>query len=92
MQKLKIQLTLEVIDAINSELAYAGTLQDQGRADADEYGVEGQLITLSTYTRRALDAWTNNASDEQAKHELRKVAAIAIRALILNGCPRREGF
>ena len=91
MKKTELRLTPEVIDAINEELAYTETLQAQGRADREDYGVEGQLLTLSTYTRRAVDAWVNNAGPEQAKHELRKVAAIAIRALIRHGCPRRLG-
>ena len=92
MKKANIQLTDEVIDAINGELAYTETLQDQGRADNNNYGTEGQLVTLKVYTDEALVAWTKNASDEQARDALRKVAAIAIRALVMNGCPRREGF
>lgn len=88
----KLELTPEVISAINGELAYVATLQEQGRADASDYGVTGQLLTLSTYTRKAVDAWVNNGTEEESLHGLRKVAAIAIRALIKNGCPRREGF
>ncbi len=92
MEKAGIQLTTEVISAINGELAYTETLQDQGRADATDYGTEGQLITLKVYTDEALVAWTKNASSEQARDAMRKVAAIAIRALVMYGCPRREGF
>lgn len=92
MKKHGLRVTSEVLSAINGELAYTETLQDIGRADAEDYGVEGQLITLATYTRRAQDAWTNNATNSPALHELRKIAAIAIRALVLGGCPRREGF
>ena len=87
-----LQLTPEVIDAINGELAYVATLQEQGRADKGHYGTEGQLLTLNTYARKAIDAWVMNASDSQALDELRKCAAIAIRALLTEGCPTREGF
>lgn len=88
----ELVLTPEVISAINGELAYVATLQEQGRADANDYGVEGQLLTLSTYSTYAINAWVNNPTCEPALHELRKVAAIAIRALLNHGCPRREGF
>lgn len=92
MTKEKLELTAEVIAAINGELAYQATLPEQGRSDNRETTVEGQLVTLQTYTRRAVDAWTTNRGDEQALDALRKVAAIAIRALLKHGCPRREGF
>jgi hypothetical protein len=85
-----MKMTPEVIAAIDGELAYVATLQDQGRSDAVHYGTEGQLLTLSTYTRRAVDAWVNNPSDGEALEELRKCAAIAIRALLTEGCPTRE--
>lgn len=35
------------------------------------------------------DAWTKNAGDEAALSALRKVAAIAVRALEQYGCPTR---
>lgn len=90
-QKLpKIELTPEVIEAINEELTYQSTLQGSGRADAREHGVEGQLVTLNVYTQEAMVAWTKCAGDEAALNSLRKVAAIAARALIQYGCPRRE--
>lgn len=89
MDKQRIQLTPEVIEALNEELAYTGTLVTQGRADQYNYGVEGQLLTLKEYTDRAISAWVNNPGQEQSLHELRKCAAIAIRALVVAGCPRR---
>ena len=84
-----LRMTTEVIDAIDEELEYVATLVSLGRSDAIDHGVEGQLLTLSTYTRKAVDAWVNNRSSDQALHELRKCAAIAVRALIIAGCPRR---
>ena len=91
-----MQLTTEVIDAINGELAYTATLQEQGRSDAIHYGTEGQLLTLESYARKAREAWVNNPSDGEALNELRKCAAIAIRALLTQCAPgtvpTREGF
>lgn len=86
----KIKLTPEVIEAINEELDYQSDLPEVDRADRVDYGVAGQLVTLNTYTRKANDAFTNNAGLEASLHALRKVAAIAIRALIVAGCPRRR--
>ncbi len=83
-----LKLTDEVIDAVNEELAYTATLVEQGRSDGVHHGLKGQLLTLSVYTRRAVDAWVNLRED-QALHELRKCAPIAIRALLTEGCPRR---
>lgn len=79
----------DVIAAINEELAYQSTLPGSGRADALEHGVAGQLVTLGVYTRKAAEAWVMNAGDTAALNALRKVAAIAIRALEQYGCPRR---
>lgn len=82
-------LTSDVIDAINEELAYQATLQGSGRADAVDHGVAGQLVTLNVYANEANAAWVKNAGEEAALGALRKVAAIALRALIQYGCPRR---
>ena len=54
-----------------------------------DYGVEGQLVTLQVYTQEAMVAWTKSAGDDKALDALRKVAAIAVRALEQYGCPRR---
>lgn len=89
MDTRALKLTPEVIAAINEELAYTATLVSSGRADSYNYGTEGQLLTLNTYARRAIDAWVNNSSSLEARNELRKCAAIAIRALLLEGCPTR---
>jgi hypothetical protein len=85
----EISMSQSVIDAINEELAYQSTLQGSGRADAHDHGVAGQLVTLNVYTQEANLAWAKTAGDEAALSALRKVAAIAIRALETYGCPRR---
>lgn len=89
MNNISLRLTPEVILALDEELAYISRLQEMGRADAVDYGVPGQIVTLATYVRKAQDVWVNNAGELQSLHELRKVAAIAIRALLQHGCPRR---
>jgi len=90
MKNVELKLTPEVISAIDEELDYISKLSEIGRADKEDYGVEGQLVTLGVYTRRAQEAWTDNPSDLQARDVLRKVSAIAIRALLVYGCPRRN--
>jgi len=56
MNSIPLSMSNDVIDAINGELHYQSTLPALGRADSTDYGVEGQLVTLSTYTQRAIDA------------------------------------
>lgn len=84
-----VTMSPSVIEAINEELAYQSTLQGSGRADAVDHGVAGQLVTLNVYTQEANVAWAKQSGDEAALSALRKVAAIAIRALEQYGCPRR---
>jgi hypothetical protein len=84
-----ITMSEHVIGAINGELAYQSLLQGSGRADAVDHGVAGQLVTLAVYVREAELAWAKTSGDEAALDALRKVAAIAVRALETYGCPRR---
>lgn len=85
-----VQMSEKVIAAINGELAYQASLHSKSRADTIDHGIEGQLVTLSVYARRAEEAWTDSADLNQPLDALRKVAAIAIRALELYGCPQRD--
>ena len=90
MSKLKsITVSNEVLAAINGELHYQSTLQAAGRADNVDYGVAGQVVCLEHYTREVSERWCNEKGDEGALDSMRKVAAIAIRALIEHGCPVR---
>lgn len=90
MHEQVLTLTDEVIEAINEELKYQAGLTAAGRSDGQHYGVAGQLLTLQTYARRALDAWVNNPGEDQALDELRKCAAIATRAMITEKVVRRQ--
>lgn len=87
-----VSMSAEVIKAINDELAYQSTLEGSGRADALDHGVAGQIVTLNVYVQEANVAWTKHKGDELALDALRKVAAIAIRALEQYGCPSRIIF
>ena len=82
-------MSQDVIDAINEELEYQSSLTSLGRDDARDHGVAGQLVILGVYAQEAQVAWVKNAGDDQALDSLRKVAAIAIRALEQYGCSRR---
>lgn len=90
MKNTPIEMSEQVIEAINGELSYQATLQELGRADEEDHGVSGQLVTLEAYTRKAIDAWVHSSGEQEALDTLRKVAAIAVRALEMYGCPRRK--
>lgn len=85
-----IQLSPNVIGAINEELFYQSTLEGNNRADSREHGVEGQLACLKVYTDEAFISWVKTKGDEKALNDIRKIAAIAIRALETYGCPKRD--
>lgn len=85
-----IFITGDVADAINQELQYQASLQESGRADSVDYGVPGQVVTLVEYTNEVVHRWTREPGQEGALDSLRKVAAIAVRALVEHGCPRRN--
>ena len=86
----KVKLTPHVVRAINEELDYTSSLVEVGRSDDRDYGLPGQLLTLQTYARKAIDAWVENPGNDKALHEVRKCAAIACRALVREGCPTRS--
>lgn len=92
MNPAPLKLTDEVIAAINGELDYTSKLMEAGRADKHDYGVEGQLVLLDVYVRKAQEAWVNNPGPIEALDIIRKVAAIACKALIRHGCPERYIF
>lgn len=80
-----------VISAIDGELEYQNSMINTDRAGDRDNGVAGQLVTLTDYVARANAAWTQNNTDIRALEAIRKCAGICVRALILYGCPIREG-
>lgn len=81
-----------VVVALQEELDHINILAhpDVLRSDKVDHGVEGQIVVLTSYARALQDAWTYNRGDETSLNIFRKIAGIAIRALILYGCPRRQ--
>jgi len=79
-----------VINAINDELHYISTLNAQARSDETHHGTTGQLLTLKVYVDKAIAAWVLNPGDSAALDELRKCAAIAVRAMITEGTMYRR--
>jgi len=86
------ELTPEVIGAINSELQYQNSFADTDRSDGKDHGVVGQLVTLSVYARKAEEAWVHGADEVKTLQVLRKVAAIACRAMLLYGAYNRTKY
>src|SRR5688500_14024991 len=83
----------EALAAIKAEiLTYQNHLPR--RTDDEAKDVPGFLTLLRRYVRTAEDHWADNPGELQpegnvqvpaALHDLRKIAAIAVRAMIYNG-------
>ena len=83
----------EACEALWGELMYQDRLS---RRTADEAkDVPGFLTLIRVYVRKAEDYWASRpgtgepAQVEEALHGLRKIAAIAIRAMVYNGILQR---
>ncbi len=84
-------LRVDVLAAIEGEILYAKNLgPDRVESHERPHPTGDYLTMLTTYLRKAQDAWTLNAGDEKALHEVRKIAAIAIRCMSDNGVTSRE--
>lgn len=84
-------------EAVWSELQYQNTLPI--RTDDEAKDVAGFLTLLCRYHRKAVDTWADSAGEKQpdgsiqvseALHSLRKLAGIAVRAMIYNGVRFRK--
>jgi len=71
-----------VIAAIDSELAYHNRL-GSNRTDDVDHGVAGQIVTITELSRQLNAAWYGGPGEDDAIHLMRKIAASAIRSLIL---------
>ncbi len=92
MDNRRVTMSVAAISAINDELHYVSTLNTQGRSDETHHGITGQLLTLKVYVDKALAAWVLNPGDEAALHELRKCAAVAVRAMVTEGTVFRKWY
>lgn len=79
----------DVVECIDSELEYQNLIAEQW-ADSEDNGVAGQILTLEEYTQEARKSWVRNSGEQEALKNLRKCAAIAIRALINYGALNRS--
>lgn len=79
----------KVYELIDGERSYQDTLPPS-RTDGVPHTVGDYLVMLDCYLRRAKDDWTNNAGNEQALDEIRKIAGIAVHCMEDHGAPARS--
>lgn len=79
----------QVYKAIDGERDYQDSLGPD-RTDGSVKSVGDYITMLNTYQRRATDAWTNIPGNRQALHEIRKIAAIAVRCMEEHGIELRS--
>ena len=89
MKKWKNAGRKEVYDAIDSERDYQNSL-GPFRTNEPLHTVGDELTMLATYLRKAQDAYTSKPGVEAALHEVRKIAALAVRCMENHGAPQRE--
>ncbi len=78
----------EVYTVIDGEREYQNSLGSD-RTDGANHSVGDYLTMMRTYFRKAEDAWTNKPGVEASLHEIRKIAAIAVRCMEEHGAPKR---
>lgn len=77
---------LVAFEAINGERDYQDALGTNRRSQpASKPTVSAEILMLEEYVARARDAWVNQPGDIPSLIEIRKVAAIAIRAMENHG-------
>lgn len=79
----------QVYKAIDGERDYQDSLGCD-RTDGSDKTVGDYITMLSTYQRRAADNWTNVPGNRAALHEIRKIAAIAVRCMEEHGIELRS--
>ena len=87
-----------VVSKLRDERCYQNTIvsayfalpgRKEAATDATR-SVPAEILMMSEYLDKARKAWTHEIDDEAALHEIRKVAAMAIRCLENHGCPERK--
>lgn len=79
----------KVLLRVDDEISYAKELPIT-RTDGSTKTVGDYCTMLSTYARKAQDAWTNTPGVAASLEEIRKIAAISLRCLTEHGCPPRS--
>lgn len=88
--KMLTEVPTEVLSAIDDEIKYAkGLGPDRVQQQERPHTTAEYLTMLRTYLNQADRDWTCAAGDDLALHDVRKIAAIAIRCMIDNGVKRR---
>lgn len=87
-KRRKTATRLEVYGAIDRERDYQNSLSPM-RTNEPVHSVGDELTMLATYLRKAQDAYTSTPGVDAAMHEIRKVAALAVRAMENHGAPTR---
>ena len=78
----------QAVEAVWEEIIYQNNLPR--RTEDSEATSPASFATLGrVYLRRLEDAWADNAGDEKALPDLRKLSAIFIRAMVYCGVRRR---
>jgi len=80
----------EVYKVIDGERDYQQSLPPNRSEDPTrKRGVSEYLTMLDHYVRHAQDSWTLRAGFEQPLHDMRKIAALAVRCMEEWGAPAR---
>ena len=81
----------DVYRVIDGERAYQDAQRGTAKTDRPlPHPVAAELLMLERYIGHARTAWVDNPGDLDALHQVRKVAAIAVRCLEVHGAPKRS--
>jgi hypothetical protein len=81
-----------VYQAIDGERDYQDEMQvgPDGRTDGRDKSVGDHLTLIRVYSAKADAAYSENPGDLPAIHEIRKIAALAVRCMEDHGAPARK--
>jgi GTP cyclohydrolase III len=88
---MRLEKREEVYRVIDAERDYQNSLGPD-RTDTEDGSHEvGEYITmLHHYLNEATSSWTKNAGSQAALHNMRKIAAIAVRCMEEHGALERD--
>ena len=78
-----------VYNLIDGERDYQDILPPN-RTDGSDKTVGDYLVMLQSYTNKAIAAWTDNAGNDAALDQIRKIAGIAVHCMEDWGAPPRK--
>lgn len=86
----------DVYKAIDSEREYQEHFVIPDRGYYPTHTLGEFVLLLNQYAHQAMDKWSHHKDtaigDEESLHEVRKIAAIAVRCMEQHGAPHREGL